>query len=316
MMPLYSVGNLFLGSNIGLPGLAEVHQGTPRHTFQLWQARVAEPGCLRWFHHWYGPDEEVWLSFARDKSGYLLRFPDLADFHLSLDTAQIDCYPEPGTPLDTITHLLLDQVFPVVLSRSAGLVTHASAVATPMGAIAFVGSTGRGKSTLAASFALQGFPLMTDDCLLLEECNSGLIATPSYPGARLWDDVIETLFEHAPSVTDVAHYTDKKRLALNNGQLHFHAHRVQLCRMYFLADPEESVDAQTIEITPLAAREAFLELVSYSFKLEVDDRGVLEREFRLLDRVAALPLFYRLSYPHDFSMLPAVHAAILEHVYG
>jgi hypothetical protein len=86
--------------------------------------------------------------------------------------------------------------------------------------------------------------------------------------------------------------------------------------MYFLDDPDQSVDTQPIEITPLAAREAFMELESYCFKLDIDDRSVLEYEFRLLDRVAALPLFYRLAYPRDFSMLPSVHTAILEHVYG
>jgi hypothetical protein len=315
-MPLYSVANHILDSNIALPGLAELDQGTPQHVFHLHHARVAEPESRAWFHHWSGSDDEIWLSFARHESGYLLRFPDLADFYLSADTARIDCYPASDTPVDTIAHLLLDQVFPVVLSRSGRLVVHASAVAAPAGALAFVGSSGHGKSTLAASFALQGFPLMTDDCLLLEESGSGLIATPSYPGARLWDDTIETLFEQTPAISDVAHYTDKKRLALDNGQLYFQADCAPLRRMYFLADPDQSVDTQTIEIAPLSAREAFMELVSYSFKLEVDDRQVLQREFRLLDRVAALPLFYRLIYPHDFSMLPAVHAAILEHLHG
>jgi len=313
-MPLYSVGNRILDSNISLPGLTESHQGTPQHTFRLRPVRALEPGSFRWFHHWCGSDDQIWLSFARHESRYILRFADLADFHLTANATQIDCFPEPGPSIDTITHLLLDQVFPLVLSRLGSLVVHASAVVAPEGAIAFVGSTGRGKSTLAASFALRGFPLMTDDCLLLEEAESGLVVTPSYPGARLWDDSIETLFEHAPRVSDVAHYTDKKRLALNDGQVHFCDNTVRLRRMYFLADPEKSVHPQAIEITPLAARAAFVELVSYSFKLDVDDRNVLEREFRLLDRVASLPMFYRLAYPHDFSMLPAVRQAILDHL--
>jgi hypothetical protein len=313
-MPLYKVGHQILESNVALPGLAEADQSTPQHSFFLRQARPAELEEYAWFHHWQDSDQEIWLAFARHAAGYLLRFPNLADFHLSLDTVQIDCYPDANTPLDTIEHLLLDQVLPVVLSRSAGLVAHASAVATPLGAIAFVGRSGRGKSTLAASLALQGFPLMTDDCLLLEEADAGLLATPSYPGARLWDDAIKTLFEHAPAVTDVAHYTHKKRLALADGQVHFCRDRVPLRRMYFLADPAQSTDDTMIAITPLAARAAFMELVAYSFKLEVDDRGVLQREFRLLDRIAALPLFYRLSYPRDFSMLPAVQQTILDHL--
>jgi hypothetical protein len=313
-MPLYSIGHQIIDSNVALPGLAQVEQGRSQHRFRLRWARPAEPRECTWFHHWYTSDQEIWLALGRHESGYLLRFPELADFHLSLDARQIDCYPHANTPLDTIEHLLLDQVFPVVLSRSGGLVAHASAVATPAGAIAFVGSSGRGKSTLAASLALQGFPLITDDCLLLEEAEDGLLATPSYPGARLWDDSIETLFEDMPAVRDVAHYTDKKRLALADGQVHFCYDRVPLRRMYFLADPEQTADETTIEITPLAARAAFMELVAYSFKLDIDDRGVLQREFRRLDRIAALPLFFRLSYPRHFAMLPAVQRAVLDHL--
>ena len=204
----------------------------------------------------------------------------------------------------------------MVLSRAGHMVVHASAVATPVGAVAFVGSSGRGKSTLASSLALQGFPLVTDDCLLLAEAGSDLLVTPSYPGARLWEDSIESLFEHAPSLSDVAHYTDKKRLTLDNDALHFQRESLPLARMFFLADPAEIPEQQAITIEPLSAREAFIELVSYCFKLEIDNRDVLAREFQLLNRIAQLPLFYRLTYRHDFAQLPAVQAAVLEHLHG
>lgn len=313
-MPLYRVGNRTLESNMVLPGLVDSDERGSQYIFRLRPARAQTSGAFSWFHHWSGADEQIWLLIGRDESGYLLRFPNLADFHLSTDATRIDCYPEPGTPYDTIGHLLLDQVFPLVLCKSGCMVVHASAVVAPAGAVAFVGSTGRGKSTLAASFALQGFPLITDDCLILDQAEDGLIATPSYPGARLWDDSIETLFEHVPRVSDVAHYTDKKRLTLNDGQVHFFDGRARLRRMYFLGDNVETAGGQPISITPLPAREAFVELVSYSYKLDVDDRGVLEREFRMLDRVVALPLFYRLIYRHDFSLLTAVRNAVMEHV--
>lgn len=314
-MLLYRVSNCTLDSNMALPGLVDAYNSVPQYTFRLRPTRTQKPGAFRWFHHWSGAGEQAWLLMARLKSGYLLRFPDIADFHLSADVTRIVCYPTPGTPSETIGHLLLDQVFPLLLSKSGHMVVHASAIATPAGAIAFVGSTGRGKSTLAASFALQGFPLITDDCLILDQVEGDLVATPSYPGARLWDDSIETLFRSAPTVSDVAHYTDKKRLALNDGWVHFFNGRARLRRMYFLGDNGRLVAGAPISITPLPARDAFVELVSYSYKLDIDDRDVLEREFRMLDRVAALPLFYRLVYRHDFLMLTAVRNAVLEHVF-
>lgn len=315
-MTLYRVGNHTLDSNMPLAGLAELPYGIAQHAFYFRTAREPQRHAFHWFHQWCGPDEEIWLLIAKHGSGYVLRFPDLADFYLSADVSQIECYAEPGTPVDTITHLLLDQVFPLVLSKRGHLVVHASAILTPVGVLAFVGSSGYGKSTLAASLALQGYPLMSDDCLVLAETESGLVASPSYPGARLWDDAIESLFERQPIVSDVAHYTDKKRLALNNEQVHFSSDCAPLHRMYYLSDPEETGEQPTISIRPLAAREAFVELVSYTYKLDVDDRNVLQREFRLLDRIAGLPLFYRLTYPRDFSMLPAVRQAILDHLHN
>ena len=315
-MILFSVGNQIVSSNKQLPGLASIAHGTPHYSFHLHPSRAQKQLSVQWFHHWLDADDAIWALFARLDAGYLVRFPDLADFFIAADTTRIDCYPVAGTPLDTITHLLLDQVLPVVLSRAGHMVVHASAVATPAGAVAFVGSSGRGKSTLASSLALQGFPLVTDDCLLLAEAGSDLMVTPSYPGMRLWEDSIESLFEHAPSLSDVAHYTDKKRLNRENGALRFQRESLPLACMFFLADPAEVPDQQQISIKALSAREVFIELVSYCFKLEIDNRDVLAREFQLLNRVAHLPLFYRLTYRHDFAQLPAVQAAVLEHLHG
>jgi len=311
-MRLYSIGNHILESDVPFPDLTEIRQGTPQYSFRL-LAQSPKNDALDWFHHWTGADEEVWLAIGRHASGYLLRFPDLADFHLSTCSKQIDCYVTPGTSLETISHLLLDQVFPLVLSKNGRLVVHASAVVTPKGALAFVGSTGRGKSTLAASLAVQGFPLMTDDCLLIEETPAGLMVTSSYPGARLWDDSIENLFEHEPQLSNVAHYTDKKRLTLSDAQVHFCWDTVPLRRMYFLADPADTMDEQAIAIMPLTVRETFMELVAHAYKLDIDERQVLEREFRRLNTISTLPLFYRLRYRHDYALLPELHAAILGH---
>ncbi len=313
-MPLYRIGNRTLDSNMPLPGLAEITRGRPHATFRIrppGEPVATSPG---WFNHWRGPDDRIWLSFARYGIGYLLRFVGLADFELATNGLWIECTPLPGTPIDTITHLLLDQVVPIALSMRGNLVIHASAVEIQRSAVAFVGRSGRGKSTLAASFALQGFRLMSDDCLLLAERQSELMVMPTYPGVRLWEDSIQMLFAQTPALGRVAHYNNKKRLALNNGQVHFYRGRAPLRRMYFVADPAETVGKQPITITALSAREAFMELVAHSFKLNVDERSMIAREFHLLNRIATLPLFFRLSFPHDFSLLPDVHRAILGHL--
>lgn len=313
---LYKICGFVIESDIPLPELPCADGKEPEWTFQLFPAQEAESVFVQWFHHWRLPTGEIWLSFAKQGSAYLLRFPELADFIVCGYEKELRCYPGLGTPLATIRHLLLDQVIPVALATLGRLVLHASAVVTSVGAIAFSGISGWGKSSLTASFIQQGFPLLTDDCLVLEEKEKQIFAIPSYPGVRLWDDVVSALFEHEQGLSDVAHYTDKKRLGLNglnNNQLRFCSDSVPLKRIYILAPPDVG-NTKAINITPISSQEVFIELVSYAYKLDITDREKLKQEFDCLGRVAALPLFYRLAFPRDFSLLPVVRESILNNL--
>lgn len=311
---LYKIWTFVLESDTPLPELSPAHDRSPDYIFRLLPEQAHETNDVHWFHHWLLPAGEIWLSFARENCGYLLRFHDLADFTISSNGKELCCHPVSDTPLETIKHLLLDQVLPLVFSKHGRLVIHASAVVAQQGAVAFVGVTGRGKSTLAASFSMCGFPLMTDDCLLLEEKEGRLFVTPSYPGVRLWDDVIDSLFEHLPAISNVAHYTSKKRLSWSSARLPFSTGSVPIRRIYFLDSQDEREGERAIRIAPLSPRAAFLELVSYTFKLDIDDQDMLKREFMLFDRIASRSLFYRLTFPHDFSLLPDVRQAILRNL--
>lgn len=299
-------------SSIQLPEVLLADKTKPEIVFELLSAKDQESIPIPWFHYWGSSEEEVWLYFGRRGNRYLLRFPDLADFQIS-DTGEcVQCTPVPEVPLETIRHLFLDQVFPLALSKRRELVLHASSVVGETGAIAFIGKTGVGKSTLAASFAKDRFPFITDDCLVLEESTEHLLAFPGYPGLRLWQDVVDSLFDSQPEYCDVAHYSRKKRIDLIDHSLLFQSDPVTLRRIYFLNTYLPSEENRSISIIPTSPRESFMELVRFAYKLDIGDRDMLATEFKCLSRVVNLPIFYRLSYPHDLSLLPAVKEAILE----
>ena len=65
---------------------------------------------------------------------------------------------------------------------------HASAVLTPVGAVAFLGASGKGKSTLAASLLERNCRLLGDDCLMVRSGDAGYEAIPTYPAVRLKQD--------------------------------------------------------------------------------------------------------------------------------
>jgi hypothetical protein len=253
------------------------------------------------------------LRYAKISSGYLLHFPHLADFVYNTSSDSIRCIPHAETPPHTLHHLLLDQVLPLVLNYKGKEVLHGAAVVTPYGACAFVGPTGAGKSTLAASFLAAGYPVLTDDCVVLESRGRDIMAIPSYPGLRLWDDAITALFGSTGYYAPVAHYTPKQRFTAALSAIPFCSSGVPLAGIYVLgtSDAEHAPLASTPEMHPLSVREALMTLLSLAFKLDIQDHRMLTREFDFLHRLVTHIPVRRLIVPDSFATFPAVQAAIL-----
>jgi hypothetical protein len=252
-----------------------------------------------------------WLSTAKIDGGYLLRFPKLADFVIDATGHNIACTGAADlVNVVTLRHLAIDHVMPRVLNLLGIDSLHATAVASPVGAIAFVGDTGSGKSTLSASFHLAGFESFCDDCLVLREESGRIMATPAYPGVRLWDDSFKALMSDADPGAPVAQYTRKTRLLGDASG--FRADTLPLARIYLLQRPaEKSAEAVTPAIAQVSPAEAFPLLVGASFPLDLTDTAMLTRHFHFINRVAATVPIRRLTIPTDFAALPAVRAAVI-----
>jgi hypothetical protein len=298
-------------SSVILPELVPDVNGTPEFTFQLCEEHCDFLTPTFWLNHWYSYDGSIWLSFAKIDNGYLLRFPDYADFIVSKDGRNISCILRQNCPHETMRHLLLNQVIPIVLSHLGKLVLHASACTTPQGVMAFMGMTGMGKSTLAASFGLKGFVVLADDCLLVEERGDQVMTIPSYGGLRLWPESVSALFEEEPALQPMAHYTDKKRVLFDQD---LGVDSLSLKAVYTLAEPEN--DAHDMTITPLTSREGLFEIVKHTFQLDVTDHEKLAQAFKRYEWLAKSVPFFRLIYPRDHAVLPSVNAAILNHLEG
>lgn len=311
-MAAYSAFGLIVSSNVPLPGLPEVVGRHPDCVLEVRPGPIRERSIGR-RHALRLPSGAISLIIGRCGSGFLVRFPGLAIFLISRDGQKVRCAPRQGTRSRVVAHLFLAQVLPLALSQRGRLVLHASAVATQHGAVAFLGAAGQGKSTLSASFVRRSFPLLTDDGLLLVEDGTMLAGVPSYPEIRLWPDVLAVLGDSGLETHDVAHRTGKKRLTIDRGPWMFSREPVPVRRMYVLgrAKPARS---RAVTITALTPREAFIELVKHTYRLDLDDHTRLRDEFDSIGRIAARPsLIYRLAFRRDLSRLPVVQAAILEH---
>lgn len=259
-------------------------------------------------HHSLLPDGTVWSYSFRVVSGFLLRFPDLADFQVEDNGQAIRCFPVPGLSEGTLQHLYLNQVLPLALSQQGKLVFHAGAIETQSGALAFLGVSGRGKSTLTASFATHAFRFLTDDGLVLEEDDVGFQARPSHPSIRLWQDSQEALVGEDAETAPPVQYTSKARF-LAGENIPFCDQPRPLRRLYFLGDGS----AASVEFQPMAPSEALMELVKHSFLLDIEDQSTLSLHFDQLSRLVSRPICYRLDYPRRYDELDRVREAIIRH---
>ena len=261
--------------------------------------------AAREIQQWTFPGGEAWARIHRTRSGYLVRFPGWADFAISSDGSRVTSRPVQGLPDGTIEHIYRNQVVPLALSRAGHLVIHASAVENGRGAVAFVGESGRGKSTLAAAFAARGHAFLCDDGLLLEARGERVWAVPGPDSLRLWPDSCRALLPGRRA--EPAPYSAKRHLRAGTALTH-RATSLPLHRIYFIGAP-----AARVSIRALPPSVALIELVRHSFVIDVGDEGLLASQFAGLARIARDAACFRLDFPRRFAALEATRRAIARH---
>ncbi len=277
--------------------------------FHLAEARVQNPLQSTCFHQWALPDGSQWTQFHRTEGGYLLRFPDLSDFLVSLDGQEVTCFPAPQVTKESCRHLYLNQVLPLALAKQGRFVLHASAVEIDDHAVAFMGESGRGKSTLAASFATNGFRFLTDDGLLLERRdNIGYQIMPSHPSIRLWDDSQQALINADVPMAPPVQFTSKARFLAGEDVVFCDQPR-PLRRIYFLG----TGTSPQLTFERVKPAEALIELVKHSFLLDIEERAMLAAQFDEFSNLVSQRICYRLDYPRRYEDLAFIRQAIVQH---
>lgn len=257
------------------------------------------------FHQWLAPCGALRASFHAVASGYRVRFPAVAEFELSRDGLYVT---GSGDDSQSVTHLFWNHVFPLAASLQGLAVLHGGAVEIEGRAVAFLGASGLGKSTLTAALAGKGFRFFTDDALALvvDEAASP-IAVPGHGSIRLWPDSADQLAAREPRKSAVA-LTEKTRVAAGGGFLHCDEERHLHC-IYLLGDGSAPAPA----IGPVAPANAVFELAKSSFLIDPCDRDLLARQFRLLSRVAAQVPVFGLDYPRVYDALRSTCDVIADH---
>ncbi len=269
-----------------------------------------DPAAFEPVHAWQDPNLQTVMSCHRRANTYLLVFPGIAVFYISPDAGTIEVKVEHSSQESEALRMLLDQVLPRLFFHRGRAVLHASAVVTPEGsAVAFLGDTGRGKSTLAGSFFAAGAQILTDDCLLVEADGVGLEAIPAYSGLRLWSDTVDALGLEIPTNVQSGHIQGKYRLEIQ--QQEHKKTNAHLSALFVLGAPDQAPVDSLIECQRLEGSSTMMALVKSAFLLDPLSADAVQRGFNLLGQIASqnVPI-YELNYQRKHELLPLVRAKV------
>jgi hypothetical protein len=318
----YVAYGLTLESDAPLPELPELEVGRSIPIdvrIRLAHSSGVVPQVLDIVQSRINTDGRAWIEIGRTASGYLISEAGVADFAVDQHGREIVlCRVAPGVCELTLRHTLLDWVLALVLTLRGKQVLHASAIVTPHGLCAFNGRSGAGKSTLAASFIGAGYPVLCDDCLVVEKsvrsgCFEGI---PAYPGLRLWEDSVVALGLKAHVTQTVAGHMPKHRVTTEPCDSSTAAAGRQLAAVYCLARMPRGVGAEPPWIEPLDGRSALMELIACSWLCDATDKAALVNRFRFFESLAKKVPIKRLRLPDSIGLLPAVRRAVLADLAG
>ena len=258
---------------------------------------------------WQDPETplSIWTLGEREQAGYRLRISGLVvDI---VPPGRVVIRSTSGLPKTTIDHFLADQVFPRLLADAGSFIIHAGAVRVENEAILLMGDSGRGKSTLVASFDQVGMPLLGDDAMIIDTVGSVATVRAVYPSLRLLPDSIDALMPGKITAGPVAHYSRKERIDVAGDRGNDET-APQICAIFAIGE----ATADVIDIHALSPAEACIALVTNSFALDPSNtakaRDRMERASALARQVPA----FDIAYPRDYARLPEVRQAILDQV--
>ncbi len=258
----------------------------------------------------FRPDGDGWFRVGDLSSGdTYLRWKDLFEFVISADGLRIISRKSEGAAFESFQTYLLNQVLSFALIKRGIESLHATAMVVRGKAVAWVGHSGQGKSTLAAAFLGQGIPLLTDDLLVLREEQSGWWAVPGLPRVKLYPDIAKAYLGEKVRGTRMNPLNQKRIIPLRKNQFVRAAAPLQV--VYILDSSYPPSHGDPVQIEPISENDAFLAMIQHVFNTRVVEPERLKRHFEMSTRLVRSVPVRTIRYPRDLALLPKIRDAIL-----
>lgn len=215
-----------------------------------------------------------------------------------------DILVEPWSDGESLRLSLLGPAIALLLQQRGTFVLHAGAVAMDGRAVAFLGGTGWGKSTLVAMLHARGHRFLCEDVAGLTSVAKDVHIIPSFPQFKLWPDAAERL-GWSPAEFPQVHPACEKRLIRFSGR--FSSLPVPLHRIYVLGV------GPNVSIEPLQPVEQLEEILRHWYGARfgpdylhfLDRRNLFLRAAEIV-RAAPVRVLRRPASFHEDPALPEV----------
>jgi hypothetical protein len=264
-------------------------------------------------------DDGFWRCAIYQSGAARVCWKDHFDFVVAGDGGRVLWRRLVDVPDEVLFTYLLGQVLSFCLLARGLEPLHATSVLVNGSAIAFLGDTGDGKSTLAATLLERGHRLITDDVLVVHFDGHRALAYPSLARIKLMPDSADAVLRGRRSVP-MNRFTRKMIFPLAADQLGVNPAPL---RALYLLPPESSQSSQSgdsshssVAIRRLGGRTAFLSVIRHTFNDSVLHPRRLRQQFLFAGRLLKTVPVNTLCYPRRLDVLPAVVEAILADLKG
>ena len=286
-MPLtyYQLYNFTVASQIPLVGIPQIPEGLADVKF-LYKKIAKE---LKQKHA-----QKIWHVTENE---FLFDINNIAHFLIIGDCEiHIDRYPNASDA--EICTFLLGSVLSIILQKRGILPFHASAIATPKGAVLFTAHSGFGKSTLAAAFHKKNYAIISDDVTGIVFHDEKPYAVASFPIMKLWE---EHLTPDTDVISPVATLPNKYRVEIP----HFCEKQLPIYKIYCL------LWGKKILLQEMPAMNRFAAVAYNVYRRRMAMRlGVAKRNFAMISKLCNQCGVTRLIRPKNLELMDEIIAKV------
>ena len=251
------------------------------------------------------------IDFQEHETGFVLRFLDVADFHVSHDGRTVSYRAEEDALPSLLQELLTGCILSFCLALQGAFPLHGGAVVSDGVAVGFIGPAGHGKSSLIATCISHGWRLLSDGMVVLQEHGQEFWVQTGNPLVRLRPDATDHLigspgfFRSSSLVESSENPKQHVDVGTDWGELADQGYR--LAGLYLLEPSEECTSPSLVSCTGWDAVSA---IMANTYTVHIHPKSLSVSHFQFAARLLGSVPLKQLRYPRRLEFLPQMFETV------